>query len=263
VQSRGNYLLSRLLGHRRDSKADNLALVYWTRSARQANIDSLLKMGDWYLKGYGIPSPDPLKAVTCYQAAVDNLSPLAMWDMGWCHENGVGVEQDFHLAKRYYDLAKTTNDDATLPVMLSLGKLYARSYFNKLSRGKINSIGQDAYLLKADRKTKWTFTQAFQDIIRKWTEDTDDTHLAREDEEDNVHEYDPEEELDIEYGESLIILGLCLAVALLLWMRNTRSEQERWRRGRQNQAEEERGLFPDPNDRDNPEFARWVGAAPI
>ena len=27
--------------------------------------------------------------------------------------------------------------------------------------------------------------------------------------------------------------------------------------------EENRGLFPDPNDPDNPEFARWIGGAPI
>ena len=29
------------------------------------------------------------------------------------------------------------------------------------------------------------------------------------------------------------------------------------------ELEENRGLFPDPNDAENPEFARWIGGAPI
>jgi hypothetical protein len=28
-------------------------------------------------------------------------------------------------------------------------------------------------------------------------------------------------------------------------------------------GEENRGMFPDPNNPNNPEFARWIGAAPI
>jgi hypothetical protein len=34
--------------------------------------------------------------------------------------------QDWHLAKRFYDLSLETNTEAYLPVMLSLIKLYAR-----------------------------------------------------------------------------------------------------------------------------------------
>ncbi|KAI9665321.1 MAG: ERAD-associated protein [Alyxoria varia] len=41
--------------------ASTLALTYWTRSAKQSNIDSLLKMGDYYLSGLGVyPPSSPL-----------------------------------------------------------------------------------------------------------------------------------------------------------------------------------------------------------
>ena len=117
-----------------------LALIYWTRSARQSNIDSTVKAGDYYLNGYGIEG-DFEKAAVCYQTAAEmQQSGQAMWNLGWMHENGVGVEQDFHLAKRFYDQSLDTNMEAYLPVKLSLLKLRLRSYWNTITNGNINSI---------------------------------------------------------------------------------------------------------------------------
>jgi SEL1 protein len=120
-----------------------LALIHWTRSAKQANIDSLLKMGDYYLSGIG-SALDTEKASTCYHTAAEaHYSAQAYWNLGWMHENGVAVEQDFHMAKRYYDLALLTSGEAYLPVKLSLLKLRARSAWNRLTNGKIKSIQDD------------------------------------------------------------------------------------------------------------------------
>lgn len=116
-----------------------LALVYWTRSAKQSNIDSMVKMGDYYLGGYGIEA-DMEKAATCYQTAADRQSAQALWNLGWIHENGIGVEQDYHLAKRFYDQALEINQEAYLPVKLSLTKLRMRSFWNTITNGKVNSI---------------------------------------------------------------------------------------------------------------------------
>ena len=44
--------------------------------------------------------------------------------------------QDFHLAKRHYDLAYETNSEAYLPVLLSLGKLYIHSIWHTLMGGE-------------------------------------------------------------------------------------------------------------------------------
>lgn len=117
-----------------------LALVHWTRSARQLNVDSMVKMGDYYLKGVGTEADDK-KAAACYQAAADHQqSAQALWNVGWMHENGVGIEQDFHLAKRNYDLALETSPEAYLPVLLALLKLRLRSLWNTMTHGDVKSI---------------------------------------------------------------------------------------------------------------------------
>jgi SEL1 protein len=136
--------MSSLLGLGRTrfiSSNDGLALMYWTRSSKQLNVDSTVKMGDYYLEGLGVPA-DAEKAAACYQAAAETMQcSQAMWNLGWMHENGVGIEQDFHLAKRYYDLAMETNPkEAYLPVKLALYKLRLRSWWNDITNGRVNSI---------------------------------------------------------------------------------------------------------------------------
>lgn len=117
-----------------------LALIYWTRSARQSNIDALVKMGDYYLYGIGTEA-DVDKAVQCYTGASEYLqSAQALYNLGWMHEHGIGLDQDYHLAKRYYDSALETNEEAYLPVTLSLLKLRVKSAWNTLTHGRINSI---------------------------------------------------------------------------------------------------------------------------
>ena len=132
-------------GRTRTSLLQNAAqaLIYWTRSAKQANIDALIKMGDYYLSGIGAGA-DAEKASTCYHTAAEaHHSAQAYWNLGWMHENGIAVEQDFHMAKRYYDLALETNQEAYLPVKLSLIKLRMRGYWNRITNGKVNPIQEE------------------------------------------------------------------------------------------------------------------------
>ncbi|KAF8622649.1 hypothetical protein AX15_006760 [Amanita polypyramis BW_CC] len=118
-----------------------LALTQWTRAAGQRNIDALVKVGDYYYHGLGVSADETEssrleKAARYYQSAADTqMSALAMWNLGWMYENGIGVPQDFHLAKRHYDLALETNTEAYLPIMLSLAKLYAKSLWHTLTGG--------------------------------------------------------------------------------------------------------------------------------
>lgn len=120
-----------------------LALTQWTRSAAQRNIDALVKVGDYYYHGLGVPDePASIryeKAAGYYQSAADTqMSALAMWNLGWMYENGVGVPQDFHLAKRHYDSALETNSEAYVPVIMSLVKLHAKSLWYALLGGPDN-----------------------------------------------------------------------------------------------------------------------------
>lgn len=75
-----------------------LALTQWTRAAAQRNIDALVKVGDYYYHGLGVWEDTETvrfeKAAKYYQAAADTQqSALAMWNLGWMYENGVGVPQ--------------------------------------------------------------------------------------------------------------------------------------------------------------------------
>lgn len=127
-----------------------LALMSWARSAGQDNVDALVKLGDYYQYGIGLSGPDFEKSASCYVRAAEGIPGLApqsaqaMWNLGWMHENGIGMEQDFHLAKRYYDQALETNSEAHFPVMLALGKLRLRSWWNKVTHGSVKSIEDDA-----------------------------------------------------------------------------------------------------------------------
>ncbi|MBW0464846.1 hypothetical protein O181_004561 [Austropuccinia psidii MF-1] len=155
-----------------NNSTDRLALTYWTRSAAQDNIDALVKMGDYYLHGYGTISgqPQPEKAAACYQTATNtHLSAMAMWNLGWLHENGIGVSQDYHLAKRFYDLALETNSEASLPVTLSLFNLYVRSLWGYIVHGEPKYLSVFTSLTDDPTGSGWWSLRRLRDeITRRW-----------------------------------------------------------------------------------------------
>lgn len=267
-----------------------LALIYWTRSAKQNNIDSLLKVGDYYLSGHGTTT-DIDKASTCYHTAAEtHHSAQALWNLGWMHENGVGpVSQDFHMAKRYYDLALDMNSEAYLPVKLALIKLRIRSWWNGVTGGKINGIQPDD---DADKNQKprslseWIahFLDAAGEMADQEQGTVDDLEL-----DSAAFGSDPMPGGDDNYDdfddgllESLIIIGLAATLAFLVYYRQQRQLQNRraaqaaqvanaqnapvpaagaqlaaeaGARPAEPPAEAERGLFPNPGD---PDWNQWV-----
>ncbi|KAJ3158798.1 ERAD-associated protein [Geranomyces michiganensis] len=79
---------------------------------------------------------DPARAAVYYLVAAESeYSSIAMWNVGWMYEVGVGVEQDYHLAKRFYDRCLELNPEAYLPVHLALAKLRAKMAWNYLVAG--------------------------------------------------------------------------------------------------------------------------------
>ncbi len=262
-----------------------LALIYWTRSAKQSNIDSLVKMGDYYLDGIGA-EVDLEKAASCYTAACEyHQSAQALFNLAWMHENGVGLNQDFHLAKRYYDLALETNQEAYLPVTLSLLKLRLRSAWNTLTHGRVNSIQDEPGKRfdpqghgKANKvlvpKKQWSLSEWIHNFLQDdhpyyADADFDDNYLPETDpmpggDADGLYEDVGEDGL----LESLIIIGLATALVFLIYYRQqhqlarrrnedaARDQQGEQGGGQGEQPHpEDRGLFPQPGD---PEFAQWV-----
>ncbi|BGO96760.1 ERAD-associated protein [Rhodotorula toruloides] len=160
---------------------DRLALAYWTRSAAQDNVDALVKMGDYFYAGLGTEDglPQLEKAAGCYQsAATTKFSAMAMWALGWMHETGKGVPQDFHLAKRQYDMALETSSDAYFPSTLSLVSLYARALYHALFKSGDDELHALSLFAKDPdvdgigagfaEHGVWSFGRAWRDIQRNW-----------------------------------------------------------------------------------------------
>ena len=271
-----------------------LALIYWTRSAKQSNIDAMVKMGDYYLGGYGIEA-DMDKAATCYQtAAASHQSAQALWNLGWIYENGIGVEQDFHLAKRFYDQALETNQESYLPVKLSLTKLRMRSFWNTITYGKVNSIQSEpgksslhylalfpSHNLPASPPTEPRKDWSFSDWLSTFLEDPHPYYHGAEDDDGYYDDPIPDrglpggdddyyDELDESILESLIIVGLAAALAFLVYYRQNRQANHDRDQQQGQQAEGQApadgqpllpgqqpdgGFFP---PRDEPGFGGWV-----
>jgi len=196
-----------------------LALIYWTRSAEQKNVDSMVKLGDYYLSGLGTTS-DAEKAAACYQAAAETrISAQAQWNLGWMHENGVGVDQDFHLAKRHYDLALDINPrEAYLPVVLALYKLRARSWWNTVTHGSIKSIQEEPV-----EKRSWSLTEWINAFLDAELAAYDDGYLDDDAYNDPMPGGDEnfygDEDYDSDILEGVLITTLVAALATLVWFR--------------------------------------------
>lgn len=272
-----------------------LALIYFTRSAGQSNTDALVKMGDYYLSPT-LSAYDPDRASICYTTAAENHhSAQALWNLGWMHENGIGsTSQDFHMAKRYYDLALEINKEAYLPVKMALMKLRLRSWWNGISGGAINGIQEDATAAGKDKPktlTEWIarFLDAAEEMENaenaQYTSDGLDLDApGRDFGADPMPGGDAEyyEDLDDGLIESLIIIGLAATLAFLVYLRQQRMQQGGQRQAqeqampvaqaqpgpaqpvvnaaqqaevRRQEQEDQRGFFPAPGD---PDWNQWV-----
>ncbi|XP_076873750.1 protein sel-1 homolog 1 isoform X2 [Brachyhypopomus gauderio] len=128
------------------------ALLHWTRAAAQGYTVARIKLGDYHFYGYGT-DVDYESAVIHYRLASEQQhSAQAMFNLGYMHEKGLGIKQDIHLAKRFYDMAAEASPDAQVPVFLALCKLglvYTVQYVQDLNVDLDQVLGPewDLYLM--------------------------------------------------------------------------------------------------------------------
>ncbi|XP_060908334.1 protein sel-1 homolog 1 [Labrus mixtus] len=119
-----------------DNETYPRALLHWTRAAAQGYTVARIKLGDYHFYGYGT-DVDYETAVIHYRLASEQQhSAQAMFNLGYMHEKGLGIKQDIHLAKRFYDMAAEASPDAQVPVFLALCKLgliYTLQYLKDLN----------------------------------------------------------------------------------------------------------------------------------
>ncbi|KAJ2916794.1 hypothetical protein MD484_g3661, partial [Candolleomyces efflorescens] len=258
----------------------SLALTQWIRAAGQRNIDALVKVGDYYYHGLGVSAEETEasrleKAARYYRSAADTqMSALAMWNLGWMYENGIGVPQDFHLAKRYYDLALETNSESSLPVILSLGKLYLKSFWHTLMGGSgglsiWNPSDADSGPSESRNEIDGKKAEEGKGEItpERWARERRDQERERDSDfgpedyfEGALQGGIREEDVD-EFGETMLLVLLCLTISILLYIRTRIVErmrrEQRDRQPNENQQDQgnPNGVFPPPGD---PARADWA-----
>lgn len=102
------------------ANCESRALALYAVSAAQSCSESFLRVGDCFYYGCGGLSVDKVEAAMHYQLAGDLKNAHAIFNLGLMHEVGDGVQQDFHLAKRFYDQAAEVDVDAKLPRAFAL-----------------------------------------------------------------------------------------------------------------------------------------------
>lgn len=106
-----------------DEEAATVAVMLYKLAALQGNVDANLKIGDYYYYGKGGHAVDLTKASAHYSLASKRSNAQAMFNLGIMYEHGIGVQQDFFLAKRFYDRSRVAHADAHVPVTLALWKM--------------------------------------------------------------------------------------------------------------------------------------------
>ncbi|XP_070500245.1 protein sel-1 homolog 1 [Chironomus tepperi] len=109
------------------------ALQYWGRASGQGYSAAQVKLGDYHYYGLGTGIVDYEAAASHYRTASEQQhNAMAMFNLAYMHEQGLGMKKDIHLAKRFYDLAAETNSDAKIPVALALLKLQVLNKFESI-----------------------------------------------------------------------------------------------------------------------------------
>ncbi|XP_034274160.1 protein sel-1 homolog 1-like isoform X2 [Pantherophis guttatus] len=142
AQSNAAFILDQKASIIEENETYPRALLHWNRAASQGYTVARLKLGDYHFYGFGTEI-DYETAFIHYRLATEQQhSAQAMFNLGYMHEKGLGIKQDIHLAKRFYDMAADASPDAQVPVFLALCKLgiiYAFQYVRETNVKEIFS----------------------------------------------------------------------------------------------------------------------------
>jgi len=90
--------------------------LYWTRSATQGYSNARVKLGDYHYYGYETKIDYEMAVYQYKKASQVKYNAQALFNLGYMHQNGLGLKRDHRLAKTYYDLAEQVSSEAVVPV---------------------------------------------------------------------------------------------------------------------------------------------------
>ncbi|XP_006778950.1 PREDICTED: protein sel-1 homolog 1 [Myotis davidii] len=116
------------------------ALLHWNRAASQGYTVARIKLGDYHFYGFGTDVDYETAFIHYRLASEQQHSAQAMFNLGYMHEKGLGIKQDIHLAKRFYDMAAEASPDAQVPVFLALCKLGIVYFLQYIREANIRDV---------------------------------------------------------------------------------------------------------------------------
>lgn len=111
------------------------ALMYFTRAASDYDTSALAKVAEYYRCGVGVAA-NPRRAVDIYLQMSRRHSWYASYWLGYMYQHGIGVPKDYHLAKRYYDVALHENQSSYVLLKLALTIIQIQKFWHYHSWGK-------------------------------------------------------------------------------------------------------------------------------
>lgn len=207
-----------------DTVEATVMLYKW--AATQGNVDANLKIGDFFYYGKGGHPVDYTKASAHYSHASKRSNAQAMFNLGLMYEHGVGVQQDFHLAKRYFDRAKEVHADAFVPVTLAVWKLKAhmsallwKRWWDEWMGNVEPTSPANSYEGGNDESASADYFTYFRQLWRQWTSPADPIPPGR------TMPEKPSIQLSwssLMQTDNMVILVLTVLLAIVLYVRAVR-----------------------------------------
>lgn len=132
-QSNAAWMLLEGYGYSTGPESGSAAVTLLSRAAEQGNSAALVRLGDSFWYGNGVPR-DWARAARVYAEAARHRVPQAIFNLAYMHQHGAGVTKDLHLAKRYYDrVAEVSRESETVSNIALIG-LQLQSWWEGLAR---------------------------------------------------------------------------------------------------------------------------------
>jgi SEL1 protein len=193
-------------------------------SAEQGCVESNRLLGDYY---YYI-EPDYNISANYYKAAAQGHNSQAAFNLAYYYTKGLGMKQDYHLAKRSLDLSLQYDNAAYLPVNLALVALYIRQILDepKLAWDWVSRWYHKPATPPANTNNKpINRSPATQSAHKPHDEEggkRSSVASRRYNIPPSAADYDDEEllwQILYENLEDVIVLAVCLVVALFIYRR--------------------------------------------
>ncbi|GLE07503.1 hypothetical protein PINS_up017863 [Pythium insidiosum] len=158
------------------AEAEAGAIQLYKMAAMQGNVDANLKIGDYFYYGKGGHAVDFTKASAHYTLASKRSNAQAMFNLALMYEHGIGVQQDFFLAKRYFDKASDAHNDAHVPVTLALWKLRTHIALKSWKRWwdeLVGNVAPSSHATDAPTTTTKSWMTQLTERLHAWLEAAD------------------------------------------------------------------------------------------